>query len=170
MTENEARVLVGRKTIEQSNEDQTTSVAVRYGRVNRDGWKSGPWDNEPDDEGWVDEATGLRCYVSRMHNVGHLCGYVEVPESIARDESLQSLGCHGGVTFGPASFQDGVTAIGFNCNHYLDTAPMGHSLCQREFGEHPSYRDWAYVKWNVTTLARQVKELADKAEDHANGS
>jgi hypothetical protein len=39
-----------------------------------------PWENEPDDLEWVDEATGYTCAVIRMTRGGHLNGYVRLPE------------------------------------------------------------------------------------------
>jgi len=47
--------------------------------VDRTGWGSGPWDGEPDKRQWQDEATGLPCLIVRT-TLGHLCGYVGVPE------------------------------------------------------------------------------------------
>lgn len=38
-----------------------------------------PWKAEPDEE--VFEAHGLKCKVRRVTGLGHLCGYVGVPES-----------------------------------------------------------------------------------------
>lgn len=43
-------------------------------------WGPGPWDTEPDDERWIDEATGLPCAAIRHPRMGHFCGYVGVPD------------------------------------------------------------------------------------------
>lgn len=39
---------------------------------------SRPWENEPDEKAWVDEATGLACLAMRGPH-GGWCGYVAVP-------------------------------------------------------------------------------------------
>ncbi len=40
-----------------------------------------PWLTEPDELDWQDEKTGLQCRIVRCGPRGHLCGYVQVPES-----------------------------------------------------------------------------------------
>jgi hypothetical protein len=39
-----------------------------------------PWHNEPDDEEWVDAATGYECRIRRNDLTYCLCGYVAVPQ------------------------------------------------------------------------------------------
>ncbi len=50
-------------------------------KVDKSEWLRGPWDAEPDELFWTDEATGYRCRLWRNSRGGHLCGYVAVPES-----------------------------------------------------------------------------------------
>lgn len=45
--------------------------------INRLGWPSGEWDNEPDKLQWLDEETGMPCLIVR-NRLGALCGYVGV--------------------------------------------------------------------------------------------
>lgn len=45
-------------------------------------WGEGPWQHEPDELEWVDAATGYKCRIARGP-VGHLCGYVCLPETHA---------------------------------------------------------------------------------------
>lgn len=47
--------------------------------IDRTGWPSGPWDDEPDRVEWRDEATGLPCLALRNDMFGSWCGYVAVP-------------------------------------------------------------------------------------------
>lgn len=45
-------------------------------------WGKGPWQDEPDELHWVDEATGYKCHILRaMPAPGHLNGYVAVPDT-----------------------------------------------------------------------------------------
>src|SRR5262245_8941040 len=46
--------------------------------LERFGYGSGPWDNEPDKKQWQDPTTGLACLVVRHPVSGHLSGYVGV--------------------------------------------------------------------------------------------
>ncbi len=47
--------------------------------VDRTGWGSGPWDNEPDKLNWT-TASGLPGMIVRNDN-GALCGYAAVPDN-----------------------------------------------------------------------------------------
>jgi hypothetical protein len=49
--------------------------------LNRTGWPSGEWDDEPDKAQWIDEGSGLPCLAVRASHSGHWCGYVGVSES-----------------------------------------------------------------------------------------
>jgi hypothetical protein len=44
-------------------------------------WGPGPWQDEPDEAEWVNEATGYKCRILRVPHTGSLCGYVVVPET-----------------------------------------------------------------------------------------
>lgn len=54
----------------------------RWGKeaCNREYWRDGPWQNEPDKVVWVDPLTDLDCMIIRNQS-GVLCGYVGVPEA-----------------------------------------------------------------------------------------
>lgn len=41
---------------------------------------SQPWENEPDSVDFWDEATGYPIAIRRVKSMGHLCGYIGVPE------------------------------------------------------------------------------------------
>lgn len=47
-------------------------------KVDRSGWRPGPWDDESDRVEWRDDLTGLDCLAVRG-NLGNWCGYVGVP-------------------------------------------------------------------------------------------
>jgi hypothetical protein len=44
-------------------------------------WGAGPWQSEPDEVRWIDEATNLPCWIRRSPVTGSLNGYVGVPRS-----------------------------------------------------------------------------------------
>ena len=48
--------------------------------VDKRQWKVGAWSSEPDEVDWIDEVTGYKCMIRRAQELGHLCGYVCVPE------------------------------------------------------------------------------------------
>lgn len=52
-----------------------------FGTVDRTDWLSGPWDGEVDYLAWEDPETRYSCAIIRSGWSGHLCGYVQVPES-----------------------------------------------------------------------------------------
>ena len=47
--------------------------------LDKSGWGSGAWQNEPDRVEWRDKVTGLPCLALRHSLGGHWCGYVGVP-------------------------------------------------------------------------------------------
>lgn len=74
--------------------------------VPRDGWESGPWDEEPDRVDWIDEATGYPCLVTRHFLFGYLCGYVGLPPghrlhgvNWQDNEELREVDVWNGVTY-----------------------------------------------------------------------
>ncbi len=50
----------------------------QYRTMDKRGWGTGPWQDEPDKIQWVDRATDLDCLVVRNH-AGNWCGYVGLP-------------------------------------------------------------------------------------------
>jgi hypothetical protein len=53
---------------------------IEYNTVDKSGWGSGPWQDEPDKKQWLDLETRLPCLAVRGPG-GHWCGYVGVTES-----------------------------------------------------------------------------------------
>lgn len=137
----------------------------------------GHWDSEPDKAQWIDEATKLDCLIVRGP-LGALCGYVGVPESHKHfeDDYLNvDVDVHGGLTFAdrcqPTNDESrhichsGEVAnktvwwLGFDCAHAWDVTPMHpHS-----FGWDSIYRDFEYVKREVTHLAHQLSNIKEVA-------
>lgn len=136
-------------------------------------WQRGEWDNEPDKAQWVDETTGLDCLIVR-NNSGALCGYVGVPESnphFEKDYDHEGLdfGVHGGLTFADRCHDTGDEAkdichseecaankivwwLGFDCAHSGDLTPK----YDRDYGFDSTYKNFGYVKDEVTALAGQL--------------
>ena len=73
-------------------------------KVDRSGWPNGQWDGEPDRIEW--RVGDFYCLVNRT-SIGHLCGYVGVPEGhrwygLGYDDIHRiepELEVHGGLTF-----------------------------------------------------------------------
>lgn len=108
-----------------------------------------PWENEPDELRFTDEATGLECYICRHSEIGHLNGYVIIPkDNVLYGANLfdnPDIKVHGGVTFsGIMPINDFILewhantitmqeviygpnineyCIGFDCAHYNDLIP-----------------------------------------------
>ncbi len=146
--------------------------------IRKAGWPKGEWQSEPDKIQWADEATGLPCLIVRGPH-GGLCGYVGLSEDHAyfgKGYDDVPVEVHGGLTFadkchpgedeskgichlpGPGE-PDHVWWLGFDCAHAGDHSPAYEKYfksCSWEADGHYQYRDVAYVKGQVTALARQL--------------
>lgn len=140
--------------------------------VDKSKWPRGEWDDEPDEVRW--SYRGVDCLVLRPTAMGHLCGYVRIPEDhpcMQWGEYLWdapdsvAVEVHGGVTFGPRPFEGRADLpgvwVGFDCNHHLDYAP-GSDASLREIGLRceGGYRNLNYVKRETERLAVQLTALA----------
>jgi hypothetical protein len=143
-----------------------------YVTVDKTGWGDGPWRGEPDKVLWVDEATGLDCMVKRNPG-GALCGYVGVgPDHPLHGVEYErpDVSVHGGLTYSDACWGDEATGIchtpepgrhhdvwwfGFDCAHAFDLTP-GYTARGLEPIPGETYRDLAYVRREVESLARQL--------------
>jgi len=117
------------------------------------------WKSEPDEESF--ESHGLKCQIKRIPILGHLCGYVGVPDShpwFNNDYGdVDDVDVHGGLTFSEHGHGDlfGLWVFGFDCAHSGDLLPdtfERYGYCTP--GD--QYRDFEYVKRETESLARQL--------------
>jgi hypothetical protein len=117
------------------------------------------WENEPDEA--IFESDGFKCRIKRVPGMGHLCGYVGVPESHPwfnkNYDDVDDIYVHGGLTYSEHGHSDlfGLWVFGFDCAHSGDLIPdsvMRYGIC----GQHDTYRDFEYVKRETESLARQL--------------
>ena len=160
-----------------------------YTPPDRKGWPNGPWDNEPDRAQWVTEAGYAGLIVRAHHGalcgyVGVPNGHpaygakawgVAVDGGGANVPEMDDLNVHGGLTYGSKcrgaichvpepGMPDDVFWHGFDCAHSGDACPglmATVSLLSLGFGrrDHGTYRDMAYVRGEVESLARQFEAM-----------
>lgn len=131
-----------------------------------------PWEHEPDREEWVHELTGYRCWIWRHPTHGNLNGYVAIPKGHkvwGKGEDVMDIDVHGGLTYSSMDKETDEWVLGFDTNHADDFAPklaitmmkyVDTGMEDLEFRmKATKYRDWAYVKEQVCSLARQLKIL-----------
>lgn len=131
---------------------------------------AGPWNDEPDKAQWVDPATNLDCLIVRT-DMGHLCGYVGVPEGnplFGKDYDAINgeISVHGGLTYAAACNEEGkichvpepgrpghIWWFGFDCAHNFDMSPGLPTFGRGQ------YRNFNYVKDECANLARQIAAI-----------
>lgn len=135
-------------------------------------WGDGPWQDEPDFEEWIDNATGLRCVAARHPAGGHWCGYVGLPNShdhFGKGYDDIPANVHGDLTWTEGYLPTGdeddpanLWWIGFDCAHMNDYQPSTAALLkgyttggETLFG-HTTYRTLPYVMSELTELCRQL--------------
>ena len=148
--------------------------------IDRTHWDPGPWDQEPDRVSWETEA-GYAGLILR-NQLGALCGYVGLPRANkfhgARMSDLEDkLDVHGGITWAASAEDNPILGspelwwVGFDCCHYRDYYPgeafvrktfPGVRAFQTHLHNHEGYKDLVYVRGEVESLARQLKELDAK--------
>lgn len=164
-------------------------------QVDREGWPSGEWDDEPDKIQWRDEATGFPCLIVR-NRLGGLCGYVGVSRGhrfYMVDYDNVSLGsesdgydeahyppAHGGLTFANKCLEGPenstichVVEPGEDDDVWWLGFDCAHSFDQLpgmlalnvKYGEFPSHREDIYR--NVAYVKSNVEELALWLKEHA---
>jgi len=151
--------------------------------MDRSKWPQGPWSEEPDRESWVDETTGFQCLIQRHPEMGHLCGYIAVDATHPwHDKHYECIHAdvHGDLTYAGHKRLDNPESelwyIGFDCAHAGDVVPnllASYPQWMLHLRDE-EYRDWAYVRLEVLSLARQAKDalvkaaLADQVPVHGN--
>lgn len=104
----------------------------------------GIWDNIPEYQEFTDR--GFKCHI-RKSNLGHLCGYVKLPQEILHGElDIYDLDVHGGITYTHGNI------IGFDCSHFMDYTPA----LQNTFVGVENYHDEVYVKNELKGLVNQL--------------
>lgn len=159
---------------------------IEYRTIDKSTWGAGPWQTEPDKVQFPDPETGMPCLIRRTIH-GHLCGYVGVSADhplFGADPSRSGLNAHGGINFGAPCNDDsreqtGICHIpsdgesptvwwfGFDCGHSGDRSP-GQIATLRACGvdmdlieSFETYCDIDYVKSEIASLAKQLKEIGN---------
>ena len=135
-------------------------------RVDRSGWCTGPWDDEPDKEQFYHN--GVPCLIVR-NPMGALCGYAGVYPGhpwfeVNYNELLADA--HGGLTYSehcagnichvPKPGEPKVWWLGFDCAHSGDLVPGMPPPFQGD-----SYCTIGYVRAQCRALAEQIQEAAE---------
>ena len=115
-----------------------------------------PWIDEPDEMEF--EHCGLKCKILRVKTLGHLCGYVGIPEyhRLYKKEypdvnRIDELEVHGGLTFSDTIGNDGLWYFGFDAAHAFDLMPNNpFRFSSTDLYE---YRDINYMKKECEKLA-----------------
>lgn len=146
------------------------------GKTKAEALPPGPWQDEPDKLVWIDADTDLDCMIVRGR-AGALCGYVGVPpehpshgNNYWHDEGGPSVDVHGGLTYAdlcsdivchvPEHGRPGdVWWFGFDCAHAYDFIPALTKYRLPTELPDDVYKDIAYVKAEVTSLAKQLAAI-----------
>jgi hypothetical protein len=139
-------------------------------KVDRSGWKPGPWDEEPEDRvEW--RYRGFPCLIVRNH-VGSWCGYVGLSPThrwYLKDEDGIPVDVHGGLTYGrkcdggpichvPRDGEsDEVYWIGFDTAHLGDLLPAMAAITG-----HASMPGYEERYWTRDAVKAEVEKLADQ--------
>ena len=135
-----------------------------------------PWEHEPDNEEWVDQATGYTCLVWRHLTLGSLNGYVSIPKGhpvhgTSYKDIAGFLDVHGGLTYSNEDEETGEWMFGFDCAHGGDFSPKLEATLMRyrdkdglEYRTFGEYRTFEWVKEQVVGLANQLKLIEGKSK------
>lgn len=138
--------------------------------VDKSKWPEGDWMTEPDRDIFK-TADGYDAAILRHPRLGHLCGYVGVPEGhplhgrpYGEVYDLIDPDVHGGLTYsgnGLEEFGENPSAwyFGFDCMHSRDIVP---SMLECSSYPNASYRTFAYVKRQVALLSKQISACSEK--------
>jgi hypothetical protein len=143
--------------------------------VKRARFGEGPWMYEQDEEIWAHPGTDYLLAITRHPELGHLCGYLGVPEGHlwhGKGEEDLEVGVHGGLTFArgtapgrPGEWErPGYWWLGFDCAHFQDVVPIHYQLRQSSREDFGSYRDWQYVQDELASLVEQAEQAHNPQE------
>lgn len=121
----------------------------------------GPWRDEQPTP--IEFTIGdFSCVIMRIRDMGHLCGYIFLPEEHpafpARSVLENELKCHGGITYNRAA--KGGQWFGFNCAHAGDLVPAYFNGTGRWHAPGDTYRDLSFVRAELESLAAQLSTIA----------
>lgn len=124
-----------------------------------------PWLDEPDFMEF--EHCGLKCKILRVITMGHLCGYVGIPETHKHYKKgyddlnrIDELQVHGGLTFSnKMNDEDGLWYFGFDAAHRFDLMPLISRRLFRPSIESQEYRDMSYMKKECEKLAEFLAKV-----------
>lgn len=113
--------------------------------------RPGEWNDEPNVYTWqfCVNHEQFSCAIIRHNTLGHLCGYVKLPEDhIFSEDAFRHFNVHGGITYKNNGW------IGFDCAHSQDFTPAA----SWDYGllKGRSYRNFQYVKAEVERLCQQI--------------
>lgn len=159
------------KTDEEKIED-VLDILDGIEPIDRSGWDSGPWDNEPDRKIWKDQETKLLCQ-ARRSRLGYLCGYVGVDKEhplFGKDwHHGVNLNAHGGINFSDFIGESNLWWFGFDCGHTYDCSPYDsifnfviETFKSTKSKSTKSYKTLEYVMNECTKLAKQLSERKQK--------
>lgn len=126
--------------------------------TDRSNWGAGKWDDEPDFIDGIDDDTGYDMVI-RRGPLGGLCGYVGLPKghpAYGEDYDNIDVVVHGGLTYSDEDTKDSLYWVGFDCAHMNDLVPGLAAMMSNSGG---TYRDMEYVKGEVISLAKQLKDM-----------
>ena len=141
-------------------------------KVDKSKFKAGPWSSEPDFTEF--RHAGFDCAIVRHGELGHLCGYVGVPNGHPMhgkkfEKLCDIIDSHGGVSYAGKGDKTPMTNkalwwIGFDCAHHGDLVPF-ILLYNPKQDERDAYRDYEYVTKETKYLAEQLQKIASDHED-----
>ncbi len=106
------------------------------------------------------DVRGLICEIKRHEQLGHLCGYVSIPEShpaFKKSDDQLNYSVNGGLTFSKLDIELNEWILGFDCAHGGDITPELY----RQMGsmsELETYKTWEYVENEINDLVDQLLE------------
>jgi hypothetical protein len=132
--------------------------------IDKSKWLEGEWTTEPDRENFKTDE-GFDAAIIRHPSLGHLCGYVGVPQrhplyGRSYDEVYDLIDpeVHGGLTYadqGNEAVGEDLAAwyFGFDCAHSGDLSPG-----MMKYGDHSDeqYRSFVFVKRQIAVLSKQL--------------
>jgi hypothetical protein len=128
---------------------------------------------EGDFEEWVDPYSNYLCRISRMLQFQTWNGYVRIPHThpcFAQDYDDVDVNVHGGLSYGHYQFPNhghdyseetdkNYYWFGFDTAHAWDRQPRIIIHFPSPWGKNDVYRDKDYIIKEVTSLAKQLKDM-----------